>query len=276
MVGHELDGEGALERGRSRRASCSTRASSSGSTSPPRPCSSRSGCRGRPVSRSTASWACRSWRPARGSRRRFATATWCGSRARSSRSREKTFRVEHEVSRRRHGAARAASRCAPGWRRPRRPAAGSRARPIPARIVGREAQGSVTTMGMLAGVFLSVHTPRYCTLEAAFEGKLASEVFRPVRDGMVAQGARTWRGPARRDRDQLLPPRSPRFPPWWTARRGIRACSPRRRRPRSSTASPTTIRATTTWRRASSRAAGRRASSPCWPTTSTIRSTTAP
>jgi glutamyl-tRNA synthetase len=43
-------------------------------------------------------------------------------------------------------------------------------------------------MGSLAGVFLSVHTPRYCTLEAAFEGKLASEVFRPVRDGMVAQG----------------------------------------------------------------------------------------
>ncbi len=41
---------------------------------------------------------------------------------------------------------------------------------------------------MIAGVFLSVHTPRYCTLEAAFEGKLASEVFRPVRDGMVAQG----------------------------------------------------------------------------------------
>src|SRR5262245_50095845 len=41
---------------------------------------------------------------------------------------------------------------------------------------------------MIAGVFLSVHTPRYCTLEAAFEGKLASEVFRPVRDGMMAQG----------------------------------------------------------------------------------------
>jgi hypothetical protein len=34
-------------------------------------------------------------------------------------------------------------------------------------------------MGSLAGVFLSVHTPRYCTLEAAFEGRLASEVFRP-------------------------------------------------------------------------------------------------
>jgi 3,4-dihydroxyphenylacetate 2,3-dioxygenase len=40
----------------------------------------------------------------------------------------------------------------------------------------------------LAGAYLSVHTPRYCTLEAAFEGKLASEVFRPVRDGLVAQG----------------------------------------------------------------------------------------
>jgi 3,4-dihydroxyphenylacetate 2,3-dioxygenase len=43
-------------------------------------------------------------------------------------------------------------------------------------------------MGQLAGVYLSVHTPRYCTLEAAFEGRLASEVFRPVRDGLVAQG----------------------------------------------------------------------------------------
>ena len=40
----------------------------------------------------------------------------------------------------------------------------------------------------LVSVYLSVHTPRYCTLEAAFEGKLASEVFRPVRDGLVAQG----------------------------------------------------------------------------------------
>src|SRR5262249_6182365 len=43
-------------------------------------------------------------------------------------------------------------------------------------------------VAMLAGIFLTVHTPRYCTLEAAFEGRLASEVFRPVRDGMVAQG----------------------------------------------------------------------------------------
>jgi 3,4-dihydroxyphenylacetate 2,3-dioxygenase len=40
----------------------------------------------------------------------------------------------------------------------------------------------------LAAVYLSVHTPRYCTLEAAVEGKLASEAFRPVRDGLVAQG----------------------------------------------------------------------------------------
>jgi 3,4-dihydroxyphenylacetate 2,3-dioxygenase len=46
---------------------------------------------------------------------------------------------------------------------------------------------------MFAGAFLSVHTPRYCTPEAAFEGKLASEVFRPVRDGMVAQGAEVAR-----------------------------------------------------------------------------------
>ena len=41
---------------------------------------------------------------------------------------------------------------------------------------------------MLAAVFLSVHTPRYCTFEAAFEGKLASEAFRPVREGMIDQG----------------------------------------------------------------------------------------
>jgi 3,4-dihydroxyphenylacetate 2,3-dioxygenase len=44
-------------------------------------------------------------------------------------------------------------------------------------------------MGGIAGVFLTVHTPRYCTYAAAFEGRLASEVFRPVRDGLVAQGA---------------------------------------------------------------------------------------
>ncbi|HSB40527.1 MAG TPA: extradiol ring-cleavage dioxygenase, partial [Methylomirabilota bacterium] len=43
-------------------------------------------------------------------------------------------------------------------------------------------------MSPLVGAFLTVHTPRYCTLPAAIEGKLASEVFRPVRDGLVAQG----------------------------------------------------------------------------------------
>jgi 3,4-dihydroxyphenylacetate 2,3-dioxygenase len=41
--------------------------------------------------------------------------------------------------------------------------------------------------GQLAAAYLTVHTPRYCTYEAAFEGKVASEVFRPVRDGLVAQ-----------------------------------------------------------------------------------------
>jgi 3,4-dihydroxyphenylacetate 2,3-dioxygenase len=41
---------------------------------------------------------------------------------------------------------------------------------------------------MLTGVFLSAHTPRYCTLEAAFEGKVASPAFQLVRDGLVAQG----------------------------------------------------------------------------------------
>src|SRR5713226_558826 len=40
----------------------------------------------------------------------------------------------------------------------------------------------------LTAVYLSAHTPRYCTLEAAVEGKLASEAVRPVRDRLVAQG----------------------------------------------------------------------------------------
>ena len=52
-------------------------------------------------------------------------------------------------------------------------------------------------MSPLAGAFLTVHTPRYCTLEAAFEGKLASEAFRPVRDGLVARMP-TEAGAARR------------------------------------------------------------------------------
>jgi 3,4-dihydroxyphenylacetate 2,3-dioxygenase len=38
------------------------------------------------------------------------------------------------------------------------------------------------------GVYLSVHTPRYCTYEAAFAGKLAHPDFKGVRDGLVAQG----------------------------------------------------------------------------------------
>ncbi len=42
--------------------------------------------------------------------------------------------------------------------------------------------------GGLAGVYLSVHTPRYCTLEAAFARKLAHPDFGPVRDGLVEQG----------------------------------------------------------------------------------------
>lgn len=43
-------------------------------------------------------------------------------------------------------------------------------------------------MGELSRVYLSVHTPRYCTYEAAFAGKLAHPDFRGVRDGLVAQG----------------------------------------------------------------------------------------
>src|SRR5205823_6755139 len=40
----------------------------------------------------------------------------------------------------------------------------------------------------LVGVCLSVHTPRYCTYEAAFAGTLAHQNFQAVRDGLVAQG----------------------------------------------------------------------------------------
>jgi 3,4-dihydroxyphenylacetate 2,3-dioxygenase len=40
----------------------------------------------------------------------------------------------------------------------------------------------------LAGVYLSVHTPRYCTYEAAFANRLAHPDFQMVRDGLVAQG----------------------------------------------------------------------------------------
>jgi 3,4-dihydroxyphenylacetate 2,3-dioxygenase len=43
-------------------------------------------------------------------------------------------------------------------------------------------------MAELAGVYLTVHTPRYCTYDAAFAGKLAHPDFQGVRDGLVAQG----------------------------------------------------------------------------------------
>ena len=40
----------------------------------------------------------------------------------------------------------------------------------------------------LAAAYLTVHTPRYCTYDAAFGGKLAHPDFRMVRDGLVEQG----------------------------------------------------------------------------------------
>jgi 3,4-dihydroxyphenylacetate 2,3-dioxygenase len=43
-------------------------------------------------------------------------------------------------------------------------------------------------MEELLGVYLTAHTPRYCTRAAAFEGKLAHPDFRPLRDGLVEQG----------------------------------------------------------------------------------------
>jgi 3,4-dihydroxyphenylacetate 2,3-dioxygenase len=43
-------------------------------------------------------------------------------------------------------------------------------------------------MAGLNRVYLTVHTPRYCTYEAAFGNKLAHPDFRAVRDGLVEQG----------------------------------------------------------------------------------------
>lgn len=40
----------------------------------------------------------------------------------------------------------------------------------------------------LVGVYLSVHTPRYCTYDAAFANTVAHPDFQAVRDGLVAQG----------------------------------------------------------------------------------------
>jgi len=48
----------------------------------------------------------------------------------------------------------------------------------------------MTTPGGLVAVYLTVHTPRYCTYEAAFAGKLAHPDFRAVREGLVDQGKR--------------------------------------------------------------------------------------
>ena len=43
-------------------------------------------------------------------------------------------------------------------------------------------------MAGLNRIYLTVHTPRYCTYDAAFAGKLAHPDFKAVRDGMVEQG----------------------------------------------------------------------------------------
>jgi 3,4-dihydroxyphenylacetate 2,3-dioxygenase len=43
-------------------------------------------------------------------------------------------------------------------------------------------------MGELIAAYLTVHTPRYCTYEAAFANRLAHPDFQAVRDGLVAQG----------------------------------------------------------------------------------------
>ena len=57
--------------------------------------------------------------------------------------------------------------------------------------LGREAAPTLNpTVGAsgLVGAYLSVHTPRYCTYDAAFANKLAHPDFQAVRDGLVAQG----------------------------------------------------------------------------------------
>ena len=43
-------------------------------------------------------------------------------------------------------------------------------------------------MSGVSAAYLSVHTPRYCTYEAAFGNTLAHPDFQMVRDGLVAQG----------------------------------------------------------------------------------------
>ena len=48
-------------------------------------------------------------------------------------------------------------------------------------------------MSGLAAAYLSVHTPRYCTYDAAFANALAHPDFQLVRDGMVAQGEHLMR-----------------------------------------------------------------------------------
>jgi 3,4-dihydroxyphenylacetate 2,3-dioxygenase len=55
-----------------------------------------------------------------------------------------------------------------------------------ARVAARPRRNAVT--GELSRSCLSVHTPRYCTYEAAFAGKLAHPDFRAVRDGLIEQG----------------------------------------------------------------------------------------
>jgi 3,4-dihydroxyphenylacetate 2,3-dioxygenase len=43
-------------------------------------------------------------------------------------------------------------------------------------------------MGDLIAAYLTVHTPRYCTYEAAFGNKVTHPDFQAVRDGLIAQG----------------------------------------------------------------------------------------
>src|SRR5256885_5653190 len=45
-------------------------------------------------------------------------------------------------------------------------------------------------MGELGCVYLSVHTPRYCTYEAAFAGKVAHPVSRSLLEGLVDKGGK--------------------------------------------------------------------------------------
>src|SRR5262249_478467 len=53
---------------------------------------------------------------------------------------------------------------------------------------GADVRPQVGNAPGIAGVYLSRHTPRYCTYDAAIANRLAHPDFQGVRDGLVEQG----------------------------------------------------------------------------------------